>query len=112
MRVFLPLIALTTLIGITSCKSKSAETKQKGDVLAVNMDTTVSPGEDFFQYANGGWIKKNPIPGEQSSWGIGNLVIEENNKRLREISEKAAASSAAKGTPEQKIGDYWATAMD
>lgn len=50
----------------------------------------MNPGTDFFQYANGGWIKKNPIPADQSSWGIGNLVIEENIKRLREISESAA----------------------
>ena len=84
----------------------------KADVLAINIDSTVSPGADFFDYANGGWIKKNPIPGEQSSWGIGNLVLEENLKRLREISEKAAAGKAAKGSNDQKIGDFWATAMD
>lgn len=81
-------------------------------MLAVNLDTTVSPGEDIFQYANGGWIKNNPIPAEQSSWGIGNLVIEENLKRLREISESAAKSGAAKGSPDQKIGDFWSVAMD
>ncbi len=91
---------------------KTASTATKADVLAANMDTTVNPGDDFFDYANGGWVKKNPIPGEQSSWGIGNLVIEENLKRLREISEKAAASNAAKGTSDQKIGDFWTTAMD
>ena len=84
----------------------------KADVLAVNMDTTVRPGDDFFDYANGGWVKQNPIPGEQSSWSIGHLVIEENLKRLREISEKAAASNAAKGSGDQKIGDFWTTAMD
>jgi len=97
-----------------SCKSKdkSGISPAKGDALAVNLDTTMSPAADFFQYANGGWIKKNPIPGEQSSWGIGNLVVEENLKRLREISEKAAASGAGKGSPEQKIGDFWAMAMD
>ena len=40
------------------------------------MDTSVKPGDNFFLYANGGWIKNNRIPDEQSSWGIGNLVIE------------------------------------
>ena len=99
--------------GLMACNQepKKAETA-KPDVLAVNIDSTIKPGEDFFQYANGGWIKKNPIPGEQSSWGIGNLVIEENLKRLREISEKAAASKAAAGTNDQKIGDFWTMAMD
>ncbi|MER3464642.1 MAG: M13 family peptidase, partial [Chitinophagaceae bacterium] len=82
------------------------------DILATDRDTTVDPSQDFFMYANGGWIKKNPIPSDQSSWGIGNLVIEENLKRLRTISEEAAKKNAAAGTAEQKIGDFYATAMD
>src|SRR6476660_503936 len=92
-------IAATFLIG---CKS-NVKTTQKPDVLAVNMDTTVKPGDDVFMYANGGWIKTNPIPNEESQWGIGNLVIEENTRRLREISEKAAKENAPKGTASQKI---------
>ena len=84
----------------------------KPDVLAVNLDTSIRPGEDIFMYANGGWIKRNPIPAEESQWGIGNLVIEENTRRLREISESAAKENAAKGTAAQKIGDFWLAAMD
>ncbi len=104
------LLAITTVAFIVSCNNKSDAPKP--DILAANLDSTVKPGDDFFEYANGGWLKKNPIPGEQSSWGIGNLVIEENLKRLREISEKAAASNAAKGSNDQKIGDFWTMAMD
>lgn len=87
-------------------------TANKPDVLAINMDTTVKPWDDFFLYANGGWIKNNKIPDEQSSWGIGNLVIEENLKRLRTINEDAAGKKGAPGSADQKIGDFWATAMD
>lgn len=100
---------------IFGCNSDTKDANNlaaKGDVLARNMDTTIAPGQDIFMYANGGWIKNNPIPGEQSSWGIGNLVVEENLKRLREIADKSASSNAAKGTPEQKIGDFWTMAMD
>ena len=104
------LLAITTLALISSCNNKQATPKP--DILAANLDSTVKPGEDFFEYANGDWLKKNPIPGEQSSWGIGNLVIEENLKRLREISEKAAAANVAKGSNDQKIGDFWSMAMD
>ena len=57
-------------------------------------------------------MKSNSIPAEQSSWGIGNLVIEENTKRLREISEKAATIKDKKGSNNQMIGDFWTTAMD
>lgn len=104
-------LAITCTV-LYSCNNAGETAAAKPDVLAANIDSTVKPGEDFFDYANGGWIKRNPIPGEQSSWGIGNLVIEENLKRLREISEKAAASNAAKGSGDQKIGDFWSMAMD
>ena len=97
--------------GFYACNNNEKSTP-KPDILLTNLDSTVKPGQDFFDYANGGWIKKNPIPGEQSSWGIGNLVIEENLKRLREISEKATKSNALSGTSDQKIGDFWSTGMD
>ena len=108
------------LLGFTiilSCKSeikdKATPEPSKPDFIHANLDTTVSPADDFFQYANGGWIKNNPIPNDQSSWGIGNLVLEENIKRLREISEKAAAVTDAKpGSPDQMIGDFWSSGMD
>ena len=105
--------AATFLLFVGGCVSNSeGPVVAKKDVLFENLDTSARPGADFFQYANGGWINKNPIPGDQSSWGIGHLVLEENMKRLREISEKAAASNGARGSAEQKIGDFWATAMD
>src|SRR6476646_4633359 len=97
--------AAIALVTISSCNTKE-------DFLTDNLDTTASPAEDFFQYANGGWIKKNPIPNDQAAWGIGNLVNEENLNRLKSINEKAATSKAAKGTADQKIGDFWKTAMD
>jgi len=95
-----------------SCNDEKETTSSKPDILFSNLDTTVSPGTDFFQYANGGWIKKNPIPNDQSSWGIGQLVNEENLKRLKELSENAAKANAKEGSSDQKIGDFWSTAMD
>lgn len=102
--------SLLVFFFLAGCEQKEKLIKQ--DVLDVNRDTTIAPAADFFMYANGGWIKKNPIPGDQGSWSIGHLVIEENLNRLRQISEKAASANAAKGTTEQKIGDFWSTAMD
>ncbi|MFZ1783744.1 MAG: M13 family metallopeptidase [Ferruginibacter sp.] len=98
------------LLVAASCNNSSTTTKP--DVLVANIDSTVSPGADFFEYANGGWLKKNPIPGDQSAWGIGNLVIEENLKRLREIMEKATSANAPHGSNDQKIGDFWTLTMD
>jgi len=107
MQKFLSLLIISSLF--FACKNKSSN---KPDVVAVNIDTTVNPAADFFDFANGGWIKKNPIPEEQSAWGIGNLVIEENLKRLRDISEQAATVKDKKGSSNQMIGDFWMTAMD
>lgn len=97
---------------IVSCNSKEEAAAGTGDILFTNLDTTVNPGTDFFEYANGGWIKNNPIPDDQSSWGIGQLVNEENLKRLRELNENAAKANAKEGSSDQKIGDFWSTAMD
>ncbi|CAN5780903.1 M13 family metallopeptidase [soil metagenome] len=94
---------------LTGCKSTPAT---KTDFLASNLDTTINPADDFFAYATGGWIKNNAIPAAESGWGIGNLVIEENLKRLRTINEEAAKENAKPGSPSQKIGDYWKAAMD
>lgn len=114
MRIFLLSVAMGGLaVGCNNGGMVKADSQsEKPDVLAINMDTTVDPSQDFFQYANGGWIKKNPIPAAYGSWSIANLVIEENLKRLKEISEKADSAKASQGTAEQKIGDFWATGMD
>lgn len=106
-------IIFAGLLFIVSCKSsdKPVGTSSQ-DVLTMNIDSTTKPGDDFFMYANGGWIKVNAIPGEESSWGLPNLILNENLNRLRKISEDAVKENAAKGSSAQKIADFWSTAMD
>src|SRR5215472_8775232 len=82
------------------------------DFLVSNIDFSIAPAKDFFAYANGAWLARNPIPPSEAGWGIGNLVNEELYVKLRGINEKAAAAGAAQGTDQQRIGDFWATAMD
>ena len=103
---------LTISLIVFSCNNNSDFTFKKPDVLASNLDTLVKPSDDFFGYANGGWLKKHPIPNEESGWGIGYVVDEENQKRLRDISDSASKNPGAKGTASQMIGDFWAAAMD
>lgn len=77
------------------------------------VDPSVSPREDFFKYAVGKWIKDNPIPSNERAWGIYNVVQEETYDRLKKIGDAAAADTkAAKGSSTQKIGDFWASALD
>ena len=104
-------VTLLSAALVFSAGHASAATAPK-DFLAAHLDTSVDPGVDFFQYANGGWLKAHPIPASESSWGIGNEVDEELYTRLRTISESAALMKTARGSDQQKIGDFWATAMD
>jgi putative endopeptidase len=82
------------------------------DPLVQNMDTSVSPGSDFFKYSCGKWLRENPIPASERGWGIANLVNEETYRQRLTICQDAAKSGAAKGTSAQKVGDFWATGMD
>ncbi|MBN2412388.1 M13 family metallopeptidase [candidate division KSB1 bacterium] len=78
-----------------------------------NMDLTTNPGDNFYQYANGNWIKNNPIPDEYSRFGAFEFLIEENYAALQTILEGSAKNKKAQtGSLEQKIGDFYATAMD
>jgi putative endopeptidase len=79
-----------------------------------NMDTSVKPQDDFYLYANGGWLQRNPVPPEYSRWGSFDELTEKNQNALRKITEKAANTHADEKTaPEvQKVGDYYASGMD
>ena len=78
-----------------------------------NLDRSASACTDFYQFANGNWLKNTPIPPAYSSWGAFYILAENNRKTLREILEAAAQNTkAGKGTNEQKIGDFFASCVD
>ena len=105
------LVGLISISLLTACTNKQANYAEK-DVVIKNMDTTTKPGDDFFKYANGGWLKKNPIPPAYSSWGIGNVLEEELRDRLKKINLDALNANAENGTNTQKIGDFYFSGMD
>jgi len=110
LRVVVPLLAAALAIATLPGISRVAAAPE--DVLASHIDAGTSPAVDFFQYANGAWLQGHPIPASESIWGIGNVIQDETYERLRSISAEAAKSKAAAGTETQKIGDFWATAID
>ncbi len=78
-----------------------------------DMNPAVGACRDFNEYANGGWLKANPIPSDQSYWGSFTLLEETNRASLRKVLEKASADKkSASGSDERKIGDFWESCMD
>jgi putative endopeptidase len=77
-----------------------------------DLDTTCQPCQDFFNYATGGWIKRNPIQPEYASWGRFNALQNHNQEVLRQILEAAAVSKSPSGSVEQKIGDFYSACMN
>ena len=75
-------------------------------------DTRVSPAQNFFEFANGGWRKRHPIPAAYSTWGTFNILQVHNEKIIRQIIENAAKTPTALGSTEQKVGDFYASGMD
>src|SRR5438874_4625345 len=77
-----------------------------------SMDKSMDPCVDFFEYSCGGWIKKNPIPPDQTSWSVYSKLEDDNKLILRNILESAAKANASRDATNQKIGDYYAACMD
>jgi putative endopeptidase len=77
-----------------------------------SMDQTANPCVDFYQYTCGGWMKNNPIPGDQAAWSVYGKVTEENGQFLWGVLEDAAKPSPDRTPAQQKIGDYFQACMD
>jgi putative endopeptidase len=109
-----PLFFLITTAFFISCNRK-ADTPSASLplILMENRDTLVKPGEDFYTYANGGWIKNHPVPESEQYTGIALAVRDSVNNAIRRICEQSAADSkASQGSNVQKIGDFFASGMD
>lgn len=114
MRVYRFLLALPVLFLLTlALQAQTASGNQASSGINLdNIDKSVEPCTDFFQYACGSWLKKTEIPPDRSRWGSFDELHERNITILKGILEKASADDAGRSADQQKIGDYYESCMD
>ena len=90
----------------------SAQAELQSGIKLGDLDTSVRPADDFYEYACGGWMKKNPLPAAYSRFGSFDRLGEDNNKRINGILNELLNNTYVKGTTEQKLSDLYKLAMD
>ncbi len=101
---------MTTLVVLMSIYTSAMAQSSGFDTS--RLDRSADACEDFFQFANGTWVKNTQIPPSQSRWGSFNILSENNRDVLHEILERSAKEKAAAGTNTKLVGDYYASCMD
>ncbi|MCC7235387.1 MAG: M13 family metallopeptidase [Bryobacterales bacterium] len=108
-------VNLTRLLVLTAfCSLLPAQSSGpvKSGIDIDGMDKSCKPCDDFYRYANGTFLDKNPIPARYSNWGTFGILGEANRERLKTILEAAAASKAPARSNERRIGDFYSSCMD
>ena len=90
----------------------SAVAQDAHDVDLKGIDHSVKPGDDFYHYANGAWMKTAQIPADRSSFGPDAVLTDKTSAEVRDLIQNAAKGTPAHGTNAQKVGDYYASYMD
>jgi predicted metalloendopeptidase len=105
----LTVIGVLVLAAIPAISKTSPPRDNAGIDLAA-MDRSVAPGDDFYDYVNGAWLKATAIPPDKSSFGVGAILVDETRKRTAALIQQAAGSS--RSDVARKIGDFYASFMD
>ena len=105
MKMILPMMMLAAMpLGV--------DAQNKSGLVMENLDKSVKPADDFYQFATGGWQKNHPLPAAYSRYGSFDLLQEDNNKRINSILSDLQKKSYKKGTIEQKLSDFYKQALD
>src|SRR5713226_9256407 len=110
MRHGLLLFALTLFLALRTLAA--VDPPFKSGIDPSTFDTSVKPGDNFYQYVNGNWIKKNPIPPEYSRWGAFPQLRDDTLNALHAILEDLSKQSAPLDEDSRKLRDFYLSAMD
>src|SRR5438309_11070570 len=111
MKHVLKTILLSTLVVAVAFAPPGHTTKNPKYIDKANMDPSMKPGDNFYLYVNGNWIKQNPVPGNKTRWGSFDVLSEESSKRTQTLLTDAA-KKAGTDARMQKIGDFYTSGMD
>ena len=105
-------LALSTLVAAPPRTRPAQATESNLGLDLAGMDRSVAPGDDFFAFANGTWLKQTEIPSDLGAFGVGVLVSDRTDQRTADLIKAAAASKAPVGSDLRKIGDFYTSFMD
>ena len=104
---------IVTMLAMASISMMTmAQDGLRSGLNVANLDKTVRPGDDFYEYACGGWMKNNPLPAAYSRYGSFDRLAEDNNKRINGILSELLTNTYEQGSTEQKLSDLYKLAMD
>ena len=104
---------LITMMAMASISMMTMAQGTLGSGLDVtDLNTSVQPGDDFYEFACGGWMKKHPLPAAYSRYGSFDKLQEDNDKRINGILSELQSNTYERGTTEQKLSDLYKLAMD
>jgi putative endopeptidase len=111
-RVLAILIFCVVALGVLRASAGSGDSPSGWGFSSANLDKSCKPCDDFYQFAMGGWMKRNPIPPEFPTWGSFTVLADRNQASMRGILDDATKANAPAGSNQQKIGDFYASCMD
>ena len=107
------LFSALSIMAVTATYSSFAQTKSIIFIDPANMDKSVKPGDDFYKYAGGTWMKNNPVPAKETRWGSFNILRDFNANAINKVIETAVADKkAAAGSVTKRVADFYSSGMD
>jgi putative endopeptidase len=103
---------ILAIVAACACSSAAWAAPDTHGISPSDMDPSVAACQDFNLYGNGGWLKANAIPADQSYWGSFTILEEQNRESLHKVLEKVSKATNAPGSDDQKVGDFYLTCMD